>query len=52
MRIGKIVPRSWQVAEFAVNYPFFKDTSLSDPDARRYRVFVLDSRTDRCDVED
>lgn len=52
MRMGKIIPRSWQTAEYAVNYPFFGDTSLRDPDANRYRVFVLDSRVDRIDVED
>jgi len=52
MRIGKIIPKSWQIEEYAVNYPFFRDMSLRDPDTNRYRVFVLDSRTDRIDIED
>lgn len=52
MRTGKLLPYSWQVEQYAVNYPFFDDVSLRDPDTNRYRVFVLDSRTDRVDIED
>ena len=52
MRIGKIIPQSWQIAEHQVRYPFFSDTRVSDPDGNQYRVFVLDSRTDHVDVDD
>lgn len=52
MRTGKIIPRSWQVEQYAVNFPFFEDVSLRDPDTTRYRVFVLDSRIDRIDIDD
>lgn len=52
MRIGKIIPHAWQTRKYTVNYPFFRDTSLRDPDTNTYRVFVLDSRIDRIDIED
>lgn len=52
MRIGKIIPHSWQIEEHTVSYPYFQDTGLHDPDKNRYRVFMLNSWTDRVDVED
>lgn len=51
MRGGRIIPYSWQVQQYAVNYPFFEDVSLQDPDIHRYRVFVIDSRVERIDIE-